>query len=94
MRVKRTGGIAGVAMRGELDTGRLPAEQAADVEAAVRDLAGHTPDGPPPPDGFRYEITPLGEHAGLAPIVVDERQLPQPLREPVAEAARSGEVGG
>ena len=91
--MKRTGGIAGIAMRGELDTGRLPAEQAAGVEAAVRDLAGHSPDGPPNPDGFRYEITPLGEHAGLAPIVIDERQLPLPLKGAVAAAARRGEVG-
>jgi hypothetical protein len=92
--VKRTGGIAGVAMRGELDTGELPAEQAAGVEAAVRDLAGHSPDGPPPPDGFRYEITPLDEHADLAPIVVDESHLPQPLKGAVAAAARGGELGG
>ncbi len=92
--MKRTGGIAGIAMRGELDTSELPDGEAAGVEDAVRDLAGHSPDGPPNPDGFRYEITPVGEHADLAPIVIDERHLPQPLKGAVAAAARSGELGG
>jgi hypothetical protein len=85
------GGIAGITMRGELDTSTLPAEEAESVEAGVRELAAGAPGGPPRPDGFRYEITPLDD-AGAAPIVVGEQDLPPALRGAVASAAKAGEI--
>jgi len=92
LRIKRTGGLAGVALRGQLDTASLGAAEAADVEAAVRDLSGGSPSGAPPPDGFRYEIAPLDEDSGVEPIVIDEREMPAALKEPVRSAVRAGEI--
>lgn len=89
--IKRTGGIAGLTMAGQLDTGELPPDAADAAERALRELAGHAPAGPPPPDGFRYEIAPLDGGDDLEPIVIDERDLPDALRGPVGAAARAGE---
>jgi hypothetical protein len=89
--IRRTGGLAGVAVRGQLDTASLGAE-AADVEAAVRGLSGGSPAGPPPPDGFRYEISPLDEDSDVEPIVIDEREMPAALKEPVRSALKGGEI--
>jgi hypothetical protein len=71
-------------MRAEIDTAEMPADEAAGVEAAVGDLAGHTPAGPRP-DGFRYEITPL-DAPEATPVVVAEHEIPAPLRDPIKRA--------
>ena len=75
-------------MRAEIDTAEMPADEAAGIEAAVADLAGHVPAGPLRPDGFRYEITPL-DATGSAPVVVDEHEIPAPLKGPLKRAIGS-----
>ncbi len=80
-------------LRHELDTRELPADEASRVEGAVRDLAGHAPQGPPHPDAFRYEIAPVGD-TDLAPILLDERDVPPELHGLLDAVAESGEIEG
>jgi hypothetical protein len=90
LRIRRLGGIAGVTLKSEIDTDEMPAERAKSVEAAVGELAGHTPAGPPRPDGFRYEIT-APEEPDSAPIVLNEGEIPEHLRGAIEEAAGSAQ---
>jgi hypothetical protein len=88
------GGIAGLTLRSHLDTAELPTEDAARVERAVRDHAGHVPAAAHPnPDAFRYEITPLDEPA-LAQILLDQHEVPAELQGLVESIAASGEIEG
>jgi hypothetical protein len=89
LRIRRLGGIAGIALEAELDTGDLPAAEAAGVERALGRLRGAAPSGPPQPDAFRYEIVPLDDPAA-APVVVDQRDVPPELKGPIEEVGRSG----
>jgi Emfourin len=91
LRIRRSGGIAGVTLRSHLDTGELPTAEAADVERGIRDRAGQAPSAPPRPDAFRYEITPLDE-PGLEPAVLDEHEVPTELRGLVESVNSSGEI--
>lgn len=91
LRIRRLGGIAGVTLRIQLDTAELPADQASKVEGALRGLAGHPPAEPPRPDGFRYEITPLGE-GDLDPVVIGEQEMPPELKGLAEAVAKSGEI--
>jgi hypothetical protein len=91
LKIRRLGGIAGVTLHTQLDTGELPAAQAQAVEAAVQGLADEPPSGPPHPDGFRYEITPL-DQADPTPVTLAEHEVPPALK-PLTEAVReSGEI--
>jgi hypothetical protein len=89
LRIRRLGGIAGIALEAELDTADLPAAEAASVERALGRLRGAAPSGPPQPDAFRYEIVPLDDPAA-APLVLDQRDVPAELRVLVEEVDRSG----
>ncbi|WP_327118832.1 hypothetical protein OG206_22390 [Streptomyces sp. NBC_01341] len=57
IRVRRTGGFAGIARDGEVDTSGRP--DAAEWEALAEAALGAGRGGPPAgvPDGFRYTIT-------------------------------------
>ncbi|MGW1819598.1 protealysin inhibitor emfourin [Streptomyces sp. NPDC002125] len=57
IQVSRTGGFAGIARRGEVDTGGRP--DAAEWEALAESALAVGDGGPPAgvPDGFRYRIT-------------------------------------
>ncbi len=90
LRIRRLGGIAGIALQAELDTDDLPAAEASGVEQALGRLRGAAPSGPPQPDAFRYEITPLDDPAA-APVVLDQRDVPAELKGLVEEVGRSGE---
>lgn len=91
LQIRRTGGIAGVTLRAQLDTAQMPAEQAAQVHHAIRDLAGHQDTAPPHPDAFRYEITQLDD-PGQAPIVLNEHAIPAELHELIHGATAAGEI--
>jgi hypothetical protein len=93
LRIRRTGGIAGVRLRAELDTSELPPAHGARVEEAVRGLSEQPPTPPPHPDAFRYEITQL-EDPDSSPVSIYERDLPPELKDLVEQAARSGEIEG
>lgn len=91
LQVRRLGGFAGARIRAEVETSKLPAGESEAAEAAVRRLAGKAPAGPPQPDRFRYEITPLDE-PDLAPFVLDEHDLPHELAGVIRAASESGEI--
>jgi hypothetical protein len=93
LRIRRLGGIAGVTLRSHFDTAELPAEEAAGVERAVRDHAGHAPAAPPRPDAFRYEIT-APDEPGLTPVLIHEHEIPPELRGLVESVKSSGEIEG
>jgi Emfourin len=91
LRIRRLGGIAGVTLRSHLDTAELPAAEAARVERALRDRAGHAPAAPPHPDAFRYEITPLSD-SDLDPVLLEETDVPPELHRLVESVAKSGKI--
>ena len=85
--VVRRGGLAGVALRGAVETAELPPEAVAPAEAALRQLPY---DGPPPtprhPDSFTYSISVAGEGGATRTAMLDETELPEGLR-PLVDAA-------
>lgn len=56
LRLRRTGGIAGVPTEAELDTAELEPAQAEPILRAL-DAAKAPPPAPPRPDAFSYELT-------------------------------------
>jgi hypothetical protein len=93
LKIRRLGGIAGIALQAQLDTAELPAGEASRLEGAVRALAGKAPSGPPPPDAFRYEIT-QPDDPDSASVVIDERDVPPELAGLIELVAESGEIEG
>ncbi len=91
LKIRRLGGIAGIALQTQLDTAELPAGEAPRVEGAVRALAGKVPLGPPLPDTFRYEITRL-DNPDSAPVLLDERDVPPELEGLIERVSESGEI--
>jgi hypothetical protein len=84
--VVRRGGIAGVTLRGVVDTAELTAAEAKTAEAALRALPfGRPPAAPRHPDSFQYEIAIVRDGVRRS-IVLDEGQVPEELR-PVIDAA-------
>jgi hypothetical protein len=85
--VARRGGLAGITLRGSMDTAELPAEAAGGAEAALREMRVDQPPSPPGhPDSFQYEITFQHEDGGSRCVVLDESELPEALR-PLVDAA-------
>jgi hypothetical protein len=93
LQIRRLGGIAGVRLRTELDTAKLPAEQANRVEGAVRGLAERPPSAPPHPDAFRYEITQL-EDPDSPVVSIEESNVPPDLTGLIEHLDRTGEIEG
>lgn len=91
LKIRRLGGIAGIALQTQLDTAELPAGEASRVEGAVRALAGKAPSEPPFPDAFRYEIARLDD-PDSAPVLIDERDVPPELEGLIERVAESGEI--
>jgi hypothetical protein len=84
--VSRSGGFAGLALRGEVDTATLPEPAATTVADVLQTLPFDQPPAPPQhPDSFRYEITVI-DHSGRRTAVLDEAQVPAELR-PILDAA-------
>jgi hypothetical protein len=73
--VVRRGGLAGVAMRGTIDTDALEAGVRGRVEAALRALPfGQAAAPPTHPDGFTFEIT-VHDGGDARTATIDESQL-------------------
>jgi hypothetical protein len=82
IQVVRRGGIAGVTLRGEVDSAEL-AGAGGDAEELLRSLPSR-PASPGRPDRFRYEITVI--EAGRSQTAqFNEDELPEGLR-PVVKA--------
>ncbi len=91
--VVRRGGIAGIALRGVVDTATLPPDVTAAVEIGLQRLTSHQAGPSRHPDSFQYEITvqDLAADDGAARrIVLDESELPEELRPLVDAAVRQG----
>ncbi|AGS69428.1 protealysin inhibitor emfourin [Streptomyces collinus] len=77
IRVRRTGGFAGIERLAEADTSARP--DAAEWQALAGRVLASGRDTPPPgvPDGFRYEITVDGRtvYAADPRLTEDEREL-------------------
>lgn len=91
VQVVRRGGIAGVALRGDVDTTALPAG----TRSAVEQELGRLPFGQPPPtphhpDAFQYEIVVDGDAGRRA--VLDEGSVPGALRPLIEQALAHGRL--
>ncbi|MFF7181399.1 protealysin inhibitor emfourin [Streptomyces sp. NPDC008121] len=73
IRVRRTGGFAGIERAAEVDTSALP-DAVEWHTLAVAVLGGDTDDGRGVPDGFSYEITIDGETVRCGDPHVTEAQ--------------------
>ena len=56
VRVVRRGGLAGIPLRGEVETDELPADQAQAIVASLHALPDKPAAAPSHPDGFQYGI--------------------------------------
>jgi hypothetical protein len=84
--VVRRGGLAGVPMRGEVDTASLPTGTASAATNALQKLPTGKPPAPPRhPDGFQYEIA-YSVGGATRSLHLDETEVPDELQ-PVIEAA-------
>jgi hypothetical protein len=89
--VVRRGGIAGIALRGTVDTAELP--HAGEAEAALRRLQfGRPPSPPRHPDGFQYEIT-VVDGDDRQSTVLDEAEVPAGLHPVIEAAVMRGRLG-
>jgi emfourin len=87
--VVRRGGLAGIALRGSLDTSQLPAAQASTAEEALRGLpAGRPAAAPTHPESFQYELTFDGRSASF-----DESEIPDWLHPLLDAAMVNAEIG-
>ena len=82
LQVTRRGGLAGIPLRGEVDTATLPAAQTRAADAVLASLPGdRAPAGARHPDGFSYELS-----FGGRSVTLDETAIPAGLR-PAIDAA-------
>jgi hypothetical protein len=81
--VSRRGGIiGGRPLKGTLDTGELPVDDARAAEDAVRALPFGRTAPPPPtrPDLMQYGLTMIGADGQMQTVEVNEDELPDELR--------------
>jgi hypothetical protein len=92
VRISRRGGLAGVPLSAEVETGSLADETVARLERLVREHAGKPPGEtvPPHPDAFMYEIA-LPDWSQSA--LVAESEIPLDLRRLMRELLATGTVG-
>jgi len=94
VRVVRRGGLAGIAVTGEVDTGELPAEQAKAVEDRLHRLPLDKPTPPPGhPDGFQYALEFPGPRGESRSITLDESEVDDNLRPVIQKAMERGTLG-
>ena len=85
--ITRRGGLAGIPMRGDIETAELPPDQARLAEEALDRLPVDAPPAAPRhPDGFQYEIAFSPRDGASRSTVIDEAEVSDALR-PVIETA-------
>jgi hypothetical protein len=85
--ITRRGGLAGIPMRGDIETAHLPPDQARLAEEALDRLPVGAPPAPPRhPDGFQYEIAFSPRDGASRSMLIDEAEVSDALR-PVIETA-------
>jgi hypothetical protein len=94
VRVVRRGGLAGIALRGEVESAELPPKQATAIEDLLHALPVDKPPAEPRhPDGFQYEITfsdPSGESRS---VLLDESEVSDDLQPLIQLAMQRGTLG-
>jgi hypothetical protein len=94
IRVTRRGGIAGIPLRGEIDTAELPPDQARLAEEALHTLPVTAAEAPPHhPDGFQYEIAFSPTQGPARSMMIDEAEVPDGLRPLIDSAMGRGTLG-
>jgi hypothetical protein len=90
VQIRRRGGLAGVALRADLDTSELDRETAAHVEGAIARLLNTGGTVPAPqPDAFEYEIT-VPDRGDS--VLVGEREMPSDLEPLIEKLSKVGHV--
>jgi hypothetical protein len=94
IRITRRGGLAGIPLRGEVDTSELPPEQARLAEEALHSLPDNRAAAPlPHPDGFQYEIAFSQDDGAARSMLIDEAEVPDGLRPVIQTAMGRGTLG-
>jgi hypothetical protein len=94
VRVVRRGGLAGIPVRGEVDTAELPADKAKLVEDRLHGLPMDRPAAPPGhPDGFQYALEFPDAGGETRSIVLDESEVDDDLRPVIQKAMEHGTLG-
>jgi hypothetical protein len=94
IKVTRRGGIAGIPLRGEIDTAELPPDQARLAEQTLHTLTDTAAEAPPRhPDGFQYEIAFSPGHGLARSMMLDETDVPDGLRPLIDTAMGRGTLG-
>ncbi len=94
VRVVRRGGLAGIPLRGEVDTLELPAEQARLVEERLHGLPADKPAAPPlHPDGFQYGLEFPDAGGQSRSVTLDESEIADDLRPVIQRAMERGTLG-
>jgi hypothetical protein len=90
IQIRRRGGLAGIALCGEIDTAELGSQTAARVEEAVARLLATAGSSPiPKPDAFEYEIT--VPRSGDS-VLVAEDELPTDLEPLIQKLSEVGHI--
>ena len=90
VKIKRRGGLAGVALAAELDTAELGEDPARRVDAAiVRLLSSRTAARMPHPDAFDYEIVVAGRDEAIR---LGENELPSDLEPLLVALSKHGSI--
>lgn len=95
IRLRRTGGVAGIVTEATVDTADLDPAEADSVLAALAgaDLDTHAAAAPPPPgppDTFRYDLE-VRMGSATRTVELSDREIPAQLRPLVDELVRRAE---
>ena len=94
VRVVRRGGLAGVPLRGEVDTAEFSGDQAKTIESILHGLPFDKPPAAPRhPDGFQYVLEFPDASGQSRSITLDESEVGDDLRPVVQKAMERGTLG-
>jgi len=94
VRVVRRGGLAGIPLRGEVDTAEFSGDQAKTIESILHGLPFDKPPAPPRhPDGFQYAVEFPDVGGESRSITLDESEVDDDLRPLIRKAMERGTLG-
>jgi hypothetical protein len=94
VRVVRRGGLAGIPMRGEIETAEFSPDQAKAIEDRLNGLPGDKLTAAPShPDGFQYALEFPGPGGESRLIALDESEVGDDLRPVIQKAMERGRLG-